>query len=89
MGSSAGTYTISNQILTILASDEISYLSVVATSGSVTFLGNGKQIAALGTNNVLPLILGTPLSIERTLNVQPLSGIVIDATSGSFEIIIA
>jgi hypothetical protein len=79
------TDTINGTIVTIASSDNILRLSVIVQTGTVTVTGS----AVFQGGNSNPIILnpnqGLTLGVESIT--QPLSGVVIDATSGSCDII--
>lgn len=79
------TDTINGTIVTIASSDNILRLSVIVQTGTVTVTGS----AVFQGGNSNPIILnpnqGLTLGVDSIT--QPLSGVVIDATSGSCDII--
>jgi hypothetical protein len=79
------TDTINGTSVTIASSDNILRLSVIVQTGTVTITGS----AVFQGGNSNPIILnpnqGLTLGVESIT--QPLSGVQIDATSGSCDII--
>lgn len=79
------TDTINGTIVTIASSDNILRLSVIVQTGTVTVTGS----AVFQGGNSNPIILnpnqGLTLGVDSIT--QPLSGVVIDATSGSCDVI--
>jgi hypothetical protein len=79
------TDTINGDIVNITSSDNILRLSVIVQSGTVVITGS----AVFQGGNSNPIILnpnqGLTLGVESIT--QPLSGVEIDATSGSCDVI--
>jgi hypothetical protein len=89
MPSKLGSYTVTNATRLVVAEDNISYLSITYISGTVTVLCQGKTIASWGSNNEIALssTLKT-INVQDTVNIQPLDGITINASSGVFAAIV-
>ena len=81
-----GTYIISAATVNITSDMGVMVASVQATSGTVTLLG-AAEFTGL-TNAALTLTVGQPVVLPALTNVQPLSGITIDATNGVAELLL-
>ena len=89
MASKLGSYTKTNETKIVAAADNVNYLSVTYISGDVTILCEGKTIASWGGNSAITLsnTLKT-INVQDTINIQPLDGITINASSGVFAAIV-
>jgi hypothetical protein len=89
MASVLGSYTLTSVSKTLIQSDNISYLSVICLSGTVTVLCSGKNVPSWNlSNSAISLGVGQGLNVQETVNIQSLDGVTIDATSGSAGVIV-
>jgi len=83
-----GSDTLDTESITITSDMGVSYLSINATSGTVTLLCEGKTLP--GRSNQAQVIpLGNPVQLSSTQIGQFVDGVTIDATSGVAELIFA
>lgn len=81
------SYTLSGGSLTINETDNVMKVSIEANAGVVTLQGN-VQFKGLASN-AINLTVGGGATIIANSNSQPLSGLTINATGGSADILIS
>ena len=74
------SYTLTNGSLTISASQNVTRLSVLCSSGSITFIGSSTFNGLSSTTNTFTLGQGATVTAASTSN--PLDGITINAPTG-------
>lgn len=81
------TTTLAGTSLTIDAADQVMKVSVEANSGIVSVLGN---VTFKGTaSSALQLTVGGGITLIANSNNQPISGITINATGGSADVLLS
>jgi hypothetical protein len=81
------TITLAGGTMTIDAADQVMKVSVEANSGIVTVLGN---VTFKGTpSNALTLTVGGGVTLLANSNNQPISGVTIDASGGSADVLLS
>lgn len=88
MGSKLGTYSFSSESRQVNSDSNVNYLSIGCTSGSIDVTMVGKTVVGWGNNNAITLSSGQSTSVQDTVNIQPLDGVTIDATSGTAIVIV-
>ena len=81
------TQTLSGTTLVINETDNVMKVSVETNSGTVTVLGNVTFKGLPST--AITLGTGSAATIIANSNQQPLSGLTIDATGGSVDVMIS
>lgn len=81
------TYTLSGSSITINETDNVMKVSIEANAGTVTLLGNGSFKGL--SPNAITLTLGGGATIIANSNSQPISGLTINATGGSADLLIS
>ena len=81
------TTSLTGSTLTIDAADQVMKVSIEANGGTVTVLGNVtfKGVAS----SPLTLTVGGGITLIANSNNQPISGITINANSGSADVLLS
>lgn len=81
------TTSLSGSSLTIDAADQVMKISIEANSGIVTVLGNVSFKGV--SSSPLTLTVGGGITLIANSNNQPISGVTINAASGSADVLLS